>query len=658
MKDMQHTAASAASSGGPLCPTCGAELPAGSAALTPLEEHVLDRADPHGTLDLVPRTWVGPGAPASADGYRPRDWYVDSDAHASYVCVAGYPGGAARLSWVRATPDPGVDRAALGSALAGYATLASLDAAVAGCVSRAEAGAFATKSDLAPFVTPAYLEARLAGLAPSDVAAGLVTRSELGDAVAAAVAGLVTPSSLDAALAGYLTRTAADGRYVLAGSLSGYARASDVSAAVSGRVFRQPLSPGVWPDLDLDNVIASSLAPYLAKAEAASLYATRAEVAALASAGDVADAVAGCVTPASLAAALAPYATLEYASSAFLTPSDLSSYATLADVASATSGLVYRRPAADGSSPGLDLDAVLSGYLTSEDAAATYLTREAASSFAGAGDLAGLVRAADLPSYLSGYATEDAVRDLASGYATREWVESRGFALDADVVKRSDYRRTQYVGALLGAHTVDTLDVSGLSSTDRARRPPSVRAVNDAVTTLRGRIASGRSIHVFHDVLTRTEAFTGFPAWSNRFVLLPRFRMNYLIIDSVEDLAAASGCRSGPSSDWALSERFQVMLGYPGEAVAEYYGEDSAFDARLCVRFVASPALVAAGYVGQVPWTSALIVEPARFPEAEADVLGADGLLDGVSWGDAVVFAFTEVAPHVYAASRKVYRSS
>lgn len=657
MNDMQHTTASAAPSGGPLCPTCGAELPAGSAALTPLEEHVLDRADPHGTLDLVPRTWVGPGAPASADGYRPRDWYVDSDAHASYVCVAGYPGGVARLSWVRATPDPGVDRAALGSALAGYATLASLDAAVAGCVSRAEAGAFATKSDLAPFVTPAYLEARLAGCAPSDVAAGLVTRSELGDAVAAAVAGLVTPSSLDAALAGYLTRTAADGRYVLAGSLSGYARASDVSAAVSGRVFRQPLSPGVWPDLDLDNVIASSLAPYLAKADAASLYATKAEVAALASAGDVADAVAGCVTPASLAAALAPYATLEYASSAFLTPSDLSSYATLADVASATSGLVYRRPAADGSSPGLDLDAVLSGYLTSEDAAATYLTRDAASSFAGAGDLAGLVRAADLPSYLSGYATEDAVRDLASGYATREWVESR-FALDADVVKRSDYGYTQYIGPLLKKFTVDTLALDGLSSGERAYRPPSVRAVNAAVTVLSGRISSGRDIHTFRDVLTTTETFSGFPrAGDNRFVTLPRFRMNYLTVDSAEDLAGASGWRSGPSSDWAPSERLQVMLGYPGEPVAEYYGKDSAFDARLCVRFVASPALTSAGYVGQVPWTSALFVA-AYSPKVEADVLGADGLFDGVSWGDTVVFAVTEVAPHVYAASRKVYRSS
>ena len=431
---------------GERCPVCGADSRSPSSGDTKLDRHIFDYNDPHRTLSLVPKVYYGTDTPTTTDGYKSGDWYVDLTAKVLYSCAVENSGSDPVLMWIQATTATAVTFADLASALASYSTTAAVSQMLA---------AYVLKSEATQFVTTQQLDARgymtAAGVASALV--GYVTESSLDSrgyvtaaALASALSSYATSASVDLALTGFYTKEASDSRFAPLSALTGLVTQTALDTRLSqGFVTRQPVSPGVWPELDLDSVLASYLtsesaattyltkelaastyvtqlalstalapyttsaslpavlAPYLPKSEAAQLYVSKQEASdTYLKVADIPTRLSSYVTASSLAAALTSYYTKAAADVTFAKPSDLAQFVTDATVRSYLSNYVSLEY----------LDGRLASYLTAAEAQQTYLTPSALGSYGfltpESEFLANFVRSTtgqtDLDSALAGYA--------------------------------------------------------------------------------------------------------------------------------------------------------------------------------------------------------------------------------------------------------------
>ena len=178
------------------CEVCGSPVSSFDAEGTALAQHVLDRNDPHQTLALIPSVEVGMGPPSSVQGRKQKDFYVDLAGQRVYI--ASVSGGT--LAWAPASAPAGVTQSWLLGVLAGYVSVESLDARLAGYVQSSALAAYARSSDLAAYATIASVQEALRGY---------VQASRIGEygfvdsaALSAALAPYVTQQSLSALLSG------------------------------------------------------------------------------------------------------------------------------------------------------------------------------------------------------------------------------------------------------------------------------------------------------------------------------------------------------------------------------------------------------------------------------------------------------------------------
>jgi len=261
------------------CDVCGSPLSAGAGGgAGSWQSHVADFNDPHRTLELVravlPGVSFGSAAPSSTDGAKSGDWFVDLTAGTLWLCLTQQGGS---LAWTKvADKSPSaqdLSAYATKAMLADYATTASLSgylrpsdlsgynfvtqSALASAVSPLASKTYvATAISAGGFLTQAAADARYV-LAGDAAEYEYVTRTQLSEALAGylsasaaastyltaaaadapdgflrknAALPYVTPVQLSAALAGYalttslsgfVTQTAADARYVQAGTGTG-----------------------------------------------------------------------------------------------------------------------------------------------------------------------------------------------------------------------------------------------------------------------------------------------------------------------------------------------------------------------------------------------------------------------------------------------------
>ena len=261
------------------CDVCGSPLSAGAGGgAGSWQNHVADFNDPHRTLELVrallPGLSVGSAAPSSTDGAKAKDWFVDLTSGSLWACLTQQDGS---LAWTKvADKSPSaqdLSAYATRAMLADYATVASLSgylrptdlsgynfitqsalaAALSPLASKTyvataiSAGGFLTQAaaderyvlagDAAEYeyITQTQLTTALASYLSTSAAASTYLTAAAADAPDGflrknASLPYVTPAQLSTALAGYalttslsgfITQTAADARYVQAGTGTG-----------------------------------------------------------------------------------------------------------------------------------------------------------------------------------------------------------------------------------------------------------------------------------------------------------------------------------------------------------------------------------------------------------------------------------------------------
>lgn len=333
------------------CGICGSPLPEGVGDVT-WQSHVADHNDPHRTLELVgrivPGLFVGSAEPDSTDGAKRGDWFADLMSGSLWACLAQQDGA---LSWTKVadrSPAPAdLSAYATRAMLADYATVASLSgylrpsdlsgynfvtqSALSSALSPLASKTYvATAISAGGFLTQAAADARYV-LAGDAAEREYITRTQLAEALAGylstsaaastyltaaaadapdgflrknAALPYVTPAQLSAALEGYalttslsgfVTQTAADARYVQAGTGTG--------AVVTVGALNSALAPYLRT---ADAETALSLSSYLAVSDADSAdgfvrkadFATTASAAGLVTSSALSDAISTCVTQA------------------------------------------------------------------------------------------------------------------------------------------------------------------------------------------------------------------------------------------------------------------------------------------------------------------------------------------------------------------------
>ena len=604
------------------CNVCGSPLSSLGGEGTALAQHILDHSDPHHTLALVSSIELGLGEPASAEGRKRKDLYIDLAAQRVYVVV----GGADGLEWAAASAAPGVSQAGLAAALSGYVSSSALSTALAGYVRSSEMSAYARASDLAAYATVAAVQTALEGYVRLDGLSelGLVS----GSGLAAALSGCVTRASLETLLAAsYLTSADAASTYATKGELAGYVPLSGVPAITAGHVFRSPTSPGVYPELDLDVVLRD----YLTSAAAAAAYVTPAWLR-----------TNGYVTSAALESALAPYATAAALSSAVsgcLTQAAADARYVLASgydppqLPTGIMGAVFRSPTSPGVYPERNLDVVLQGYLTVSAAASTYVTQ---TSLAGLG----YVTSSGLAAALAGYVTQTALdgalaqyltkSDAVATYVTPQYLADNGY-LRASDSNRFVYR--QEAGATLDLDSVlNSWPAQSVGQLET--KPPSGSAVYAALAQRDSAIAALQS-------QVNNLSVTGGQSAVINVIEEPEGLQSNTGLIPVDDKAVNTIVMSG---DWLSRVSSNLTVAVPDA----YQNSNVARDFLVVLYFPSSAG------TGQVPVTFSGFVTRAGGAVSLFSYTSS-GLfsLTGIAYGMMVVYALTEMRPGVFAVTRK-----
>ena len=199
------------------CDVCGSPLSAGIEPGT-WQSHVADFNDPHRTLELVrgvvPRLSVGSAAPDSADDAKSGDWFADLASGSLWACLPQQDGS---LAWTkiadRSPASADLSAYATREMLADYATVVSLS----GYLRPTDLSGynFITQSALADALSPLASKTYVANAIS---AGGFLTQAMadgryvlVGDA---AEREYVTQTQLAEALAGYLSTSAAASAYL------------------------------------------------------------------------------------------------------------------------------------------------------------------------------------------------------------------------------------------------------------------------------------------------------------------------------------------------------------------------------------------------------------------------------------------------------------
>lgn len=609
---------------GERCPVCGADSRSPSLGDTKLDRHIFDYNDPHRTLSLVPKVYYGSDAPTTTDGYKSGDWYVDLTAKVLYSCAVENSGSDPVLMWIQATTATAVTFADLAAALASYSTTAVVSQMLS---------AYVLKSEATQFVTAQQLDARgyvtAAGVASALV--GYVTESSLDSrgyvtaaALASALSSYATSASVELALAGFYTKEASDARFAPLSALTGLVTQTALDTRLSqGFVTRQPVSPGVWPELDLDSVLAeyltfaSASATYLTKELAASTY----------------------VTQLALSTALAPYAT-----SASL-PAVLAPYLPKSE---ATQLYVSKQEASDTYLKVADIPTRLSSYVTASSLAAaltSYYTKAAADvTFAKPSDLVQFVTDATVRGYLANYASLEYLDGRLASYLTaaevqRTYLTPAALGNYGFLTRDSEFFNT-FVHRPSGETDIDKILSAWLLSSvsDDATRPTSGRAVFNRFTQSDARV----------DELSQTVAglvITGGNA--DRLLNITQTALHpvsgtnlkhLMLTDNATNWIAVSNAMT------LLSDGYHINFEIPKRRAIGV-----ARDFLLCITFDGSE-------VGQVPFDIRSIVlnGPKAVKPYLVSYVQDPFTLNGIIYGSTVIWAFTEYAESKYAVTRKV----
>lgn len=606
------------------CPTCGADALNTGSGQDPLGQHIRDYNDPHRTLSLVPKVYYGSDAPTTTDGYKSGDWYVDLTAKVLYSCAIENSGDEPVLMWVQATTATAVTFADLAAALASYSTTAAVSQMLA---------AYVLKSEATQFVTVQQLDARgyvtAAGVASALV--GYVTESSLDSrgyvtaaALASALSSYATSASVDLALTGFYTKEASDARFAPLSALTGLVTQTALDTRLSqGFVTRQPASPGVWPELDLDSVLAA----YLTSASAATTYLTK-ELAA-----------STYVTQLALSAALAPYATSDSL------PSVLAAYLSKSEAAQL---YVSKQEASDTYLKVADIPARLSSYVTASSLAmtlASYYTKAAAdAAFAKPSDLVQFVTDATVRGYLANYASVEYLNGRLASYLTaaaarQTYLTPSALGSYGFLTRESEFFNT-FVYRPSGETDIDKILSAWLlqSVSDDATRPTSGRAVFNRFTQSDARV----------DALSQTVAdlvITG--GNSDRLLNITQTALHpvsgtnlkhLMLTDNATNWIAASNAMT------LLSDGYHINFEIPARRAIGV-----ARDFLLCITFDGSE-------VGQVPFDirSVVIVGVDAVKPYLVSYVQDPFTLNGIVYGSTVIWAFTEYAEGKFAVTRKV----
>ena len=606
------------------CTTCGADALNTGSVQDPLWQHIRDYNDPHRTLSLVPKVYYGTDAPTTTGGYKAGDWYVDLTAKVLYSCSVENSGSDPELMWIQATTATAVTFADLASSLASYSTTAAVSQMLA---------AYVLKSEAAQFVTSQQLDARgyvtAAGVASALV--GYVTESSLDSrgyvtaaALASALSSYATSASVDLALTGFYTKEASDARFAPLSALAGLVAQTALDTRLSqGFVTRQPVSPGVWPELDLDSVLAA----YLTSASAAATYLTK-ELAS-----------STYVTQLALSTALAPYAT-----SASL-PAVLAPYLPKSEAAQL---YVSKQEASDTYLNVADIPTRLSSYVTASSLAATlaqYYTKAAADvTFAKPSDLVQFGTDSDVRGYLSDYASVEYLNGRLASYLTAAAAQQTYLtpsALDSYgfLTRDSDFFNT-FVHRPSGETDIDKILSAWLLSgvSDDATRPTSGQAVFnrfaqsdarvDALSqTVAGLVITGGNADRLLDI-TQTAQHTVSGANLKHLVLT----------DNATNWISASNAMT------LLSDGHHINFEIPARRAIGV-----ARDFLLCITFDGSE-------VGQVPFDirSVVIAGVDAVKPYLVSYVQDPFTLNGIIYGSTVIWAFTEYVNGKFAVTRKV----
>lgn len=606
------------------CPTCGAAALNPGSGQDPLEQHIRDYNDPHRTLSFVPKVYYGSDAPTTTDGYKSGDWYVDLTAKVLYSCAVENSGDEPVLMWVQATTATAVTFADLAAALASYATTAAISQMLA---------AYVLKSEATQFVTSQQLDARgyvtAAGVASALV--GYVTESSLDSrgyvtaaALASALSSYATSASVDLALTGFYTKEASDARFAPLSALTGLVTQTALDTRLSqGFVTRQPVSPGVWPELDLDSVLAS----YLTSASAATTYLTK-ELAA-----------STYVTQLALSTALAPYAT-----SASL-PAVLAPYLPKSEAAQL---YVSKQEASDTYLKVADIPTRLSSYVTASSLAAeltSYYTKAAAdATFAKPSDLTQFVTDATVRGYLVNYASVEYLNGRLASYLTAAAAQQTYLtpsALDSYgfLTRDSDFFNT-FVYRPSGETDIDKILSAWilLSVSDDATRPTSGRAVFNRFTQSDARI----------DALSQTVAglvITG--GNSDRLLDITQTTQHTVYGADLKHLMLTDN-----ATNWIAASNAMTLLGdgyHINFEIPTRRATGVARDFLLCITFDGSE-------VGQVPFDirSIVLSGSGTVKPYLVSYVQDPFTLNGIIYGSTVIWAFTEYAEGKFAVTRKI----
>ena len=606
------------------CTTCGAYALNTGSGQDPLEQHVRDYNDPHRTLSLVPKVYYGTDAPTTTDGYKSGDWYVDLTAKVLYSCAVENSGSDPELMWIQATTATAVTFADLASSLASYSTTAAVSQMLA---------AYVLKSEATQFVTAQQLDARgyvtAAGVASALV--GYTTESSLDSrgyvtaaALASALSSYATSASVDLALAGFYTKEASDARFAPLSALAGLVAQTALDTRLSqGFVTRQPVSPGVWPELDLDSVLAA----YLTSASAATTYLTK-ELAS-----------STYVTQLALSTALAPYAT-----SASL-PAALATYLPKSE---ATQLYVSKQEASDTYLKVADIPTRLSSYVTAsslDTTLASYYTKAAAdAAFAKPSDLVQFVTDATVRGYLANYASVEYLNGRLASYLTaasaqQTYLTPSALGSYGFLTRESEFFST-FVHRPSGETDIDKILSAWLLSgvSDDATRPTSGRAVVNRFAQSDARV----------DALSQTVAglaITGGNA--DRLLDITQTAQHTVSGANLKHLVLTDN-----ATNWISASNAMTLLGDGHHINFEIPARRAigvARDFLLCITFDGSEA-------GQVPFDirSVVIAGVDAVKPYLVSYVQDPFTLNGIIYGSTVIWAFTEYVNGKFSVTRKV----
>lgn len=604
------------------CPVCGLPTGAGSGS-DALANHVNDYNDPHRTMNLVPRTYYGVGAPFVTEGYKEGDWYVDISARVIYSCAVENTASGQALSWVPASTATAVTAADLASALSGYVLSTALDSILARYVTSASAANFVTQTDLSGrgYATQTWVSSALSGYATESWV------SELGyvsaDALASELSSYVTGTALTAALGGYYGKTDSDARYALKSDVSSFLVASDVATLLSqGFVHRAATSPGVYPELDLDTVLAAYLtgsaaaATYLAKTDAASTYATKSELA---------TGLAGRLRPSDLASVMAPYLLVSTAASTYLSKAEAAStYLTETTLAPLVEDFIT----AD------DLPDELADYASKSWVSATYATLAALNNY-----VTSTALSAALASYVSSTTLEGILASYkTAGQCDASYVTPAYLAANNYLTAGADYFSGFVTRSASGSRDLDAVlgawPVSSLAAGET--KPPqtgAVKAAIDAEATARAALAetvAGLVVTGGANALKDISETVSVTISGVSTALLKLYDSATNWIDTTNSLVVDSKLRiSLPAS--------------PGTGIAR--------DFLFCVTFSHATD------VGQVPHVVDIIRNRDGTVPQFVSYMNLPFDLTGITYGTTVVWGFTEIASGKFAVTRKVLYS-